>query len=407
MKPELLSSVYGEITEVLIVFPGIPTQASEWEYKGIEKTFDEKGTVHRFKQEAPGCTIRVAQTSFRGDDSNPLLGNVRSINDISANMNLLEVLSRWKTELEYIDRGDRLSYRRWAQDPFVTMATEDAVILLQSYYTQRLTDYLLPLQLAEQAGRDFLLKPTRLYLEGGNILCSWKRAYIGKDLLQQNMTLLALSEQDVLAHLKQTMGVAEIKVVGFTAQRQKWMAKPDEGNLTWQPLFHIDLFMTLGGKDKGTGRELIFLANPNLSTHVLQTENNTVKRAYLPKLDTHLEAGLEEVKAHFPGNEYRVVDLPIYILNGTCYSWNNCLVEITETTKRVYLPSYVAEIDDQQLNPTFTILEARVDRCYRDEGFEPIWIRSGGFFRIISSHGGSLHCVTKVLRRDAYVFNGG
>jgi hypothetical protein len=114
-----------------------------------------------------------------------------------------------------------------------------------------------------------------------------------------------------------------------------------------------------------------------------------------------MQERLVEARAAFPDSQYMVVDLPIFFMNGTCYSWNNALVEVAGQQRRVYVPSYQSTQDEQGLNPTFELLEAKVTEQYASAGFQVQWIRCGRFFRLIASHGGSLHCVTKVLRRTA------
>lgn len=461
MKRQLLSSVYGAITEVLIVFPGIPTKASVAEYQAITDTFHPKGIVHRFQQDAPGCDLRVTRVEYRGDllDTNEVedflrafpktsgvadsdnagredakLGGYRAIQDIAAHVNLTELLHRWKAELEEIERHayqttvldqrpahPRLRYRRWAQDPFVTMQAEGAIVLLQSYYTHSLADYLLPLQLAEQPGRDIFLKPTQLYLEGGNVLCSRDHAFVGADLIVQNCNLHHWEEERVQQELLRVLGVDKLTVVGYPMMRPKWRATQDEPP-TRQPLFHIDLFFTLGGLDPATGAEIVWIADPSLTLGLLKEAQASDPKVKLPVEDLNLDSRLREVEMQqvyandrkefmhsnaatdADGSQeshsgYRLIPLPVYWREGVIYSYNNGLIEVTATRRVAYLPTYQCLQDDEQLNATFAVLEKEVVRRFAEAGFEVEWIRSGLFFRIVSSHGGSLHCVTKVLRR--------
>jgi hypothetical protein len=423
-RPKLLSSVEGTIREVLIVFPGIATAASEWEYAAIIETFNPKGTVHKFKQEAPEWNIKVVRSSFRsarGDGVPSPLGAFRDVNDVTANINLFEMLRRWQGELEALSNGDRLCYRRWAQDPFVTLAWDDAVILLQSYYTHCLADHLLPFQLAEQGGPNLLLKPTRLYLEGGNILCANGIAYVGRDLIQQNEDLHGGCTAGTITQLREVLGVDQVIPIGTAQQHPRFAATEGESATTWQPLFHIDLFLTFGGMDSTTGRQWVFVANARLANELLEREQmqvatekarlqtagvvpegsgETGRRIRLSETEIVNVRGLEEIRDSFPEVEYAVVELPIYFFLKACYSWNNCLVEVDAGGKRVYLPTYITESDHEKLNPTFEVLEGEVHRRFREAGFEVIPIPSGRFFRILARNGGSLHCAVKILRRD-------
>lgn len=394
LKLRLLSSVYGKIEQVLIVLPGIQTGASEEECLEIIQTFEKDRGVHIFFQEKPGVSIRVTSKSYRSFDIEKkslmvVHNNARPVFRMRANLNIESLLTRWKRELDDLNRGKEVYYRRWAQDPFLVLASRYQQVLLESYYSSCLTDHFLALQIAESTDLNLFIKPSRLIIEGGNILCMENVAFIGSELIEKNVKAHACSPEEILELFRSSLGVEEVIEIGIS---QKLDAARK------QPLFHIDLFVTLGGRSKDSANDLVFIGSPVLTEELLDASHldQEVQKSEIEPTDIerwHL------VDQCFSSN-YRLVRLPIFFREGVCYSWNNALVEIYGEEKRVFLPSYQTMKDTELLNPTFEVLENEVERRFQEEGFEVVWIRSGKFFRIIASHGGSLHCATKVLKRS-------
>lgn len=112
-------------------------------------------------------------------------------------------------------------------------------------------------------------------------------------------------------------------------------------------------------------------------------------------------AFFEDVKAAIPCEENVIKELPLLYFHGVFYSWNNCIVEITTISQKVYLPDFRAEDDEsnEQLNPVFDVLQEAVEQVYESHGFEVVWIGPGNYMRQLARCGGGLHCITKVLRR--------
>jgi hypothetical protein len=394
-KAQLLSSVNGEITAVLLVYPGLTCDQGDAEYADIVAAFDRKGAVYRFRMEAPGFTIRVSRS--RGLFHHPR--RTREILDLRPGTNIQSVLASWEAEIKSVRENEILTFRRWAQDPFLVLKTADWTILLDSLHNRRLCDFFLPLEVAQQAGPDFLVRPTRLYLEGGNVLRGNRCVFIGQDLIQDNMNRLEHTEAEVLDEFRQVLGVDEILQVGWGREVTRLNVDGGEGAETWQPLFHIDMFMSLGGMDAGRGQEVIFLGSPSLAVELLKTANNP--KVLASEVEARADGLFQEIGLKLRNAGFRVISLPIFFYDNATFSWNNCLVEVYAGQKRVYLPSYQCAHDPEKLNPSFACLEAEVARIYASQGFEVTWFPNGRFFRTLARHGGSLHCAVKVMaRRD-------
>lgn len=400
-RPQLLSSVEGAITAILLVYPGLSCDQGDAEYADIVAAFAPKGKVYRFRQEAPDFALKV--TRLRGGLAGAASQDARryrEIQDLRPGTDMRSVVESWHKEIQSVKEKDILTFRRWAQDPFLVMQMPGWTVLLDSLHNRRLCDFFLPLEIAQQAGPEFLVRPTRLYLEGGNVLRGRRAAFIGQDLVQQNMLRLGRSEAEVLQEFRDVLGVETLLPVGLghsVPRLQVEGGEPGEGGRTWQPLFHIDLFLSLGGTDAESGQELVFLARPRLCAGVLRAAERPSVLA--SEAEPHADGLFEAVGQQLSAAGFRVIGLPIFFYDRATFSWNNGLVEVDGDHKRVYLPSYRCEHDPEQLNPSFEILEAEVEAIYAGQGFTVVWFRNGRFWRTLARHGGSLHCAVKVMAR--------
>lgn len=403
----ILPSDIGRIETILLVFPGIATQAHWTEYESVLKIFEPRSKVVIFKHEDPGLRIKISYQSVRGRGNispAPLfLQRCRDIHCVNHSMSIKTLMGNWEKELTEIAENRPLSYPRWAQDPFCALTDGDHTILLQSMHTHRIADLFLALHLAEDASLRAYIKPTRLALEGGNILATQGKAYIGRDLIHANQQFLQVSEQEVISRLQADLGCSSIIPVGYESPRRKLLHLL---GVSRQPLFHIDLFITLGGLSLSGTSRLIFIASPSITAELLKSlmaSSPTYKDILtLPSLEEI--AYFDDLRFNFIDGE-ELIDLPIFFHQFRVYSWNNVLVEVIGAQRRVFVPSYIAEIDHELLNPVFRILETAVQDAYASQGFEVVWLRAGGFFRVLAGFGGSLHCAVKVLKRSSIPAN--
>lgn len=392
-KRKILSSAYGEIKDTLLVYSGQWTKHSQKEYQAITRYLDPKGKLFQFVYEEPQKGIRQQNLP----QAPPNYELVRLRQQVNSPYALPEMLANWSEEIESIATKGYMGYRRWTQDPFVVLQDCEKPVLLQSSFHQRVCDFFLPLELARNPETDCLVKPTLLYLEGGNILAGKTCAFIGKDLIRQNMMQRQEEEAKVISDFRIELGVEDVVVLGFGNKREKIpihpMAREINGNSkSYQPLFHLDLFMTIGGMEEE--REIVFLASPQLTREVLGAQADEME------LPTEFEDHFESIRSSFDPERFRMVELPIFYHQQTLYSWNNCLVEIYEGNKVVYLPDYIEEEEDvEEINPALEVVQAKVQSIFEQKGFQVNWIESGRMFRRLARFGGSLHCVTKVMRR--------
>jgi hypothetical protein len=308
---------------------------------------------------------------------------------------------------------------KWIQDPFCVLELGDGYnALLQPYYSDRIPEQFISVQLAEDRSLQLVVQPTRYWLEGGNILIGENFALLGKDLLVRNWLdvirkkgIANAKKADIdkfEADIRQLLGKAHLFWPGFDVPRPK-LKHPEE--LSYQPAFHLDLFLTLGGKAPN-GKEIILHGDPAMAWEVCEqilgerAESwlQVSKKAFLQGFQAVLTYIQKMSEGKSDGPQFEMIALPWLTWKGKTYSYNNCLVEEFDGKKYAYVPSYlVADADDEvdRLNPVFLALEAEVERQFSKAGFEPVcWVKAGFHFRTYAAAEGSLNCISKVLRRS-------
>lgn len=419
-SPELtpLSSIEGRIEHLLITLPPAPDVFLDQYYQELVSTFADREEVILYRNYEP-------PRHPEKQTSNVILQEMDLEEQLYAIMGSRKVLSFFPVPdflpdyvgdlVEYLKEGTPIANSEWAQDPFsVLRDASGGTILLQPLFSNRYMDKFISLSLCTRRGINALIKPTELLIEGGNILAGNGFILAGKDLLAQNILrkLRNIKDHNSSQYLKQAMeiqfqeefGVKDVIWIGFDRAVRNWKRNSE---LTYQPLFHIDLFITMGGTTS-EGKQLLFLGDPQLSIDLLEEK---VAPSLLKIPPPALEQ-FKDIKAFFhkyqrerrPGMpDFEVVPVPIFIYHDVIYSFNNCLVESYPGARSAYLPQYLVGKEDdryEQLNPVFEILQPMAEDIFRAHGFTDVkWIGPGKFFRKLCLMRGSLHCITKVLKR--------
>ncbi len=343
------------------------------------------------------------------------------------------------------------NFRNWPEDPFLVLrdtVTRRLALLepmdFRETSIQAFADYFIADHVC--ANSNIALEPSLFSIAGGNVLVSDDYALLGSDVcakllkskeeLNRCLTCPPLihppSGSDTLIDaLRRQLGMQKLIWVnsGIPNNMDSLIgAYSEAGSL--QPMYHIDLFLTLCGRVDVTvegrkqARELVFVGrlDSNMTAPAFKDEEDDKSRkragrikAYNQRLDA-IAHMLEHHCSAAGGVPFHVHRIPIVYeqtLRGEfLYSYNNCLVEVYHEIdagaptlkKRVYLPSY----RDADVNrPTIVrALQAALDttrnRFRRYGGFETDTI-DGRFFRY-ARNGGALNCMTKVLnRRDSVV----
>jgi len=392
-----VSSVYGPIQELAIAMKGeIDPEIVAHHYSKFLQSFSHRTEV-------------VVLGKFSGDflESLPNPYN-RSIRKVIGGHNVLMV--------------DALQYKvnaqvntRWIEDPFIVLEMlDDRVALLEPFDSRQM-------QVAGQLSNAYgaFIKSTDLKLEGGNMLVGDDYVLIGKDQLVANLELVGVDsahsysvlKQNLEDRLRDLLGIKRIIWVGNYTCLRNMLALPGP-NFSWQPLFHLDMFLTLGGRSSAQdyqGDEMIFVAELKLEPKDLESyvqgdlgeegEDGRWKplRLFKDRLD-EVARFFEDHHHHDPGPRFHVERFPIRVKlcqnrPTVIHSFNNCLVEWYDGFRRIYLPQYdvVGNCEGK------SSLQCWTESLLSDLGYRVTWV--DGSFSAYAKDNGALNCMAKVLKR--------
>ncbi|HYH27274.1 MAG TPA: hypothetical protein VEA19_00690, partial [Actinomycetota bacterium] len=164
-----------------------------------------------------------------------------------------------------------------------------------------------------------------------------------------------------------------------------------------QPLFHIDLFLSLAGRGP-SGRYRILVGSPGLADRMLGRAT----------VDHGMDALFDDIAEQLADEGFEVVRNPLPLtyadgereIDGQTRSvrvWyfatsNNCLVQIDEDAgNQVWLPSY-----GHRGWSDLAATDAENERIWQSLGFN---VRTLPSFHAFAQRSGALGCITKVLER--------
>ena len=272
-------------------------------------------------------------------------------------------------------------FTNWVQDAFlvaVDSAGSRQVAASPKVYRQfGGWDDEVPRQLAAHLGWPCTALPVGV--EAGNILVDSQSVLIGSDVALETAEPEWISLQTELA--------SGGRVVHVCAPNAR------------QPIFHLDLYVTLAGPHHETGQPVALVGSVQRARALvgdLQTGESI-------QAGQTLEAGLDAVADHLVALGYAVERLPLlpfsntFLTKAAHYTYNNCLVEVWRAPdaaiqRRVTLPSYATEPLD-----ALSVLDEEAADVWKRLGFTVTFAR--GEFARVAELFGSLRCMTKVLER--------
>lgn len=391
--------------------------------------------------------------SFEEDDYETTRYIIENYSDIS----IKTLKETWRQELSETTRGGQdPKYRKWIQDPviclqkFIPDASNPLAIkettLVYSIYHARLMDFLVAMQLAKDTQLNIRCHPSDLILEGGNMLYVDNILFVGRDLIKKNIIAFRNREQlrygeartnwddqTIINLFREQFNVQAVVSLGTEHEKPSYdtngLGRDDELEHKWsfQPMFHLDLFLNFGGKDPDTGKRIAFLGNPTMALdhfkgvqQLNHPESGRKIRGATQSLDSLISSQessfFDVIRKQLQDEGLIVVDIPLYIygssiLKGYVYcSWNNSIVEITKggAEKRIYIPSYVEKDPNGKKsvclsghNDAIESVQNEVIRIYESYNFKVQLIDAGKLFRSSVQQSGSLRCMVKVLRRGS------
>jgi hypothetical protein len=231
---------------------------------------------------------------------------------------------------------------------------------------------------------------------------------VGRNTFEKNRLVFCpnASLEDASALLenefRRLFGVDHVYWIGCE-QSINYETELNPGEQALQPLFHLDLFVTLAGPSNDKhGRELIFVAE--VRDEELQRFEGNDRRdlKVLRERLNEVERQIKSISKEVHGPEFEVARLPLGLKHGRkgplIFSLNNCLVEVYRNVRKIYLPKYTPPDNHHSDADQCGCYQCISDSRLRAREFKVIEV--DGSFDHYAPGEGSLHCMTKVLKRE-------
>jgi|SoiMethySBSTD1v2_1073268.scaffolds.fasta_scaffold47102_5 hypothetical protein len=388
IKTKIVSDEHGRIADILLTVP--PHSDSEG---NVVDPSDERH-------------LRTLIRLMKSADSNRHFTMLCSPNQVAQ-------VRRWFTDLQLDDKNSisisTFKYTVWAQDAYVAV-TDDAgrSILCEGVHFPRRDDATIADDVAAQTSISAL--QSYLYFQGGNVLEVGDYVLIGKDYIQANLGRAHLETEDkILAAFKKVFG-KNIISLGRSEPIQEDHRKYLGGG-HYQPIFHIDMYVTPTGKIGKDGKPVVFVASPKLGRQAVGEKSKpTDYDIYFDEAADQL-SGVADVR--------RLPILPSFIrfrskdgADGRYYflSYNNAIVENYGRSSNVYLPTFSQDVDTYRKDRNVTHYEGEAaKRQALDRAAKAAWEKLQ--FTVYQMDGledlaigwGCVHCITKTVARETPV----
>ena len=303
---------------------------------------------------------------------------------------------QWTAEIPPSSRA------RWLQDPYLSLLRKDAHGVHQAellvHARAPLHQLELGMRVAAATGRS--VRPVDLRFAGGNLLRIGDTLLVGYDLAYENgipasrdvldpsnAAWIALEET-----LKALTGCQKICWVGLGRAFAPDVKPKGLPQRTWQPLFHLDLFLMPGGRSL-TGQSRLWIGEPYLLLGNAQAE---VQVQALRLALAEVEDSLREACP-----TWELARLPLLLQPAgkrwEVYSLCNGWIDHAPGRKVAYLPDFRAAF-----YPYRMATEAEKAYTAAEEALA-VWGFSARFVQMnlpeYANDGGALHCAVKVLSR--------
>lgn len=351
----------------------------------------------------------------------------------------------------FVELAEYVMFTDWAEDAYVSLrdAVSGAHYLVEPWEFKRAGDALIADAVEEHT--DTVATQAPLIFQGGNCLITDTHWLLGKDYFADSIDTVKgprppvsiphgedIGEfvrrlfHDYLDEQRELLIIGTDKPIPIAAMRGTaedgayFIDLPSGGAGTFQPIFHIDMFLTPFSPD-ANGQLQFLVGDPNLADQILGTRSPFALADVYDKIAANLTAAgfavtrnplvhravtgrsftvtqLSDMAAK-PGNEDLASALKELRVAGATandqvtvrewhhITWNNCLVEASEAEgNHVYLPTFGhgANIDLQTI-------DAHMQQLWQGFGFTPHML---GDFNSFAERQGVVHCIKKYLSRS-------
>lgn len=296
----------------------------------------------------------------------------------------------------------QFDYTIWAQDAYVALNdVSGGKILLEGVSFPRGEDMTIADDVAAQTDVSHL--QSYLYFQGGNVLGGRDVTLIGMDYIQRNVGRFDLeNEQKVLEAYAASLGAEILPLGGELFDHYEWYRKGILSGEGYQPIFHIDMYVTPTGIKGISGKEIVFLGRPEAAKKVIGKYSDVVE------LDNGVYNSLFDRTEEILSSRFEVQYLPLWITRSKLgqqnlreryynLTFNNCIVQSESLKKHVLLPAYSGDADSFGLDKaTRQALEAAAADAWKRLGFSVHFMDS---IEDLAYGSGAVHCITKTLSR--------
>ncbi|TFV85961.1 hypothetical protein [Blastococcus sp. CT_GayMR16] len=349
----------------------------------------------------------------------------------------------------YVPLPDYVSFTDWAEDAYVALADaiDDTRYLMEPWEFQRAGDALIADAVEEHTGIRASQAP--LIFQGGNCLIGDDFWFLGTDYFADSIVLLRRGRSpvelpdgaDLSAAVRRLfhdyveagrrldlVGTRKpIAVPDFRGRRegdQYFLDLPSGGTGAFQPIFHIDMFVTLVGREEG--RFVVLVGDPSQADELLgSTSPYDLREVYDQIAATLAAAGFDvrrnplvhrsTVAQSLSLADLRAIaerekdaaltqavrelsaagaqaDTNVTVRDWHHVTWNNCLVENSAAVGRhVYLPTFGHGPESD-----LAVVDDHMRQLWADLGFEVHLLAD---FTSFARRQGVVHCIKKYLRR--------
>ncbi|MGH2703640.1 MAG: hypothetical protein ACRDJ4_00650 [Actinomycetota bacterium] len=319
---------------------------------------------------------------------------------------------------DIVEAPDFLEFLVWAEDPYVAVHDVDAdppvVYLVEPFTFRRSGDAVLADLVADAGAVQSFQSP--LYFQGGNVLVGDDFVLIGADYPALSLELAqsgsppfsippeadpadfvrglyraTFDPRREVAYVGTTRPVPQEERRSVTIDGQRWTEEVYVGTGAAQPIFHIDMFVTLAGRGP-SGRYRLIVGSPQAADEILR--RGTVRHS-MPEI-------FDDVARRLRRGGFEVIrnPMPLTYVDDTetrVRTWyfataNNCLVQIDDDAgSAVWLPTY-GHGDWEDLAP----IDAANRMLWERLGFTVTELAD---FHPFAQRLGAVHCIKKYLER--------
>lgn len=388
-KPRIVSSAHGRIKIVLLTYPAYA--AGEYSYRHVYVDLLKK---------LPKTTRYV------------ILSHPSVVEDLQGALKE----ARAKARTTIIESPEYVQFLVWSQDPYVIV--EDVGVkagttyLVEPFTFRRASDAVISDLIADATAFQNIQSP--LYFQGGNVLIGDEFVLIGADypantlnLVEQTGHIRVPENVDPAQFIKELyrntfdptrriiyvgtkIPVPQYQTRPVTINGETWQEEIYLGTGETQPIFHIDMFISLVGKSK-SGKYRLMVGSPKMADDLL--DRPPIPHA-MSEIFDDIARSLKRLGFLITRNPLPLayVDNPEHRVRTWYFATaNNCIVQIDGDDKTVWLPTY-GHGDWADL----AVIDAKNKQIWQNLGFNSIQLTD---FHPFAQNLGAVHCINKYLKR--------